>query len=271
MSLASATLDGFSAAPAGKYFAGATFAHFCVRADFWGVLLWDRPTSEDMSLLVRSLLLELTETAAPHASLVDARRLGGVDVTAFSVLDAYVRDHREELAAKVKRLALLRPEGMAGAVVAGFFEVLPKPYPVELFSDADEAMAWLGVDEANIALCDELHAAATGIAPVVRSLRAVLDDRLTTITLAEAARTMGVSERTLQRRLREAGTTFIDEHNEARMRLARRLLIDSDEPVTHIALEVGCSTPQHFSALFRKHTGMTPSAWRRSQRPNDDA
>jgi AraC-like DNA-binding protein len=44
------------------------------------------------------------------------------------------------------------------------------------------------------------------------------------------------------------------------------MLLDSDAPVTTIALEVGCATPQHFAALFRRFYGVSPSAWRRAQR-----
>jgi AraC-like DNA-binding protein len=72
-----------------------------------------------------------------------------------------------------------------------------------------------------------------------------------------------VSERSLQRSLGAAGTTFKDEIAEARIRAARRLLADGDEPLSAIAREVGCSSLQHFSTLFRKRTGETPSAFRR--------
>jgi AraC-like DNA-binding protein len=76
-----------------------------------------------------------------------------------------------------------------------------------------------------------------------------------------------VSERTLQRKLGELGTTFQHELSEARVRVAKRLLIDSEAPVTNIALDVGCASLQHFSALFRKHEGESPSTFRKRRRP----
>lgn len=248
-------MEAFAEAPNGRYFAGSTFAHFCADDALWGVVLWGRPTSDDMALLVRSLHIELTDVARPHRSIVDARRLDSVDVSAFAVLDGYVRDHQAELSEKVTELSLLRPAGMAGAVVAGFFEVLPKPYPVLLLESAPEEDLLMAV-----------FSAASGAPPIVMSLRAVIGERLTSITIADASRALGMSERTLQRRLRSADTSFLDELNAARVRAAQRLLLDSDEPVTTVALEVGCATPQHFSTLFRKLTGESPSQWRADRR-----
>lgn len=270
MSLVRDTLEGFAGEPRGRFVAGATFAHFCARADLWGVVLWGRPEPEHIATLVTSLRLELGEAASRHGSIVDASRLDSVDVAAFSVLDRYVREHQDELAKQVSRLALVRPEGMTGAVVAGFFEVLPRPYPVGVFASSEEALAWLDLAEEDAAAfvraIEVLHGEATGAAPVVTALATVLDARLGDINVAEAARALGLSERTLQRRLRGARTTFLDELNLARLRAAKRLLLDSDTPVTTIALEVGCATPQHFSTLFRRLTGQTPSDWRRAQR-----
>lgn len=270
MSLVRDTLEGFTREPRGRFVAGATFAHFCARADLWGVVLWGRPEPEHIALLVTSLGLELGRAASPHGSIVDASRLDSVDVAAFSLLDRYVREHQDALAKQVTRLALVRPEGMTGAVVAGFFEVLPRPYPVGLFASSHEALTWLELAGADtdtlVSSIGALHAAATGRAPVVTALATVLDARLGDITVADAARALGLSERTLQRRLRSAHTTFLDELNYARLRAAKRLLLDSDTPVTTIALEVGCATPQHFSTLFRRLTGQTPSDWRRERR-----
>jgi AraC-like DNA-binding protein len=77
---------------------------------------------------------------------------------------------------------------------------------------------------------------------------------------------LGISERTLQRKLGEAGTGYLNELAEARVRAARRLLLESDAPLTAIAYDVGCASLQHFSALFRKRTGESPSAFRRKRR-----
>jgi AraC family transcriptional regulator len=52
--------------------------------------------------------------------------------------------------------------------------------------------------------------------------------------------------------------------NERRMQLARTLLARSGMPITQIALELGFSDSSSFSTAFRKHTGSSPTDYRRS-------
>lgn len=47
-----------------------------------------------------------------------------------------------------------------------------------------------------------------------------------------------------------------------RMGCACRLLIHSSTSITDIAHELGYKTSQHFATVFKKHTGLTPRAWR---------
>jgi AraC-like DNA-binding protein len=54
--------------------------------------------------------------------------------------------------------------------------------------------------------------------------------------------------------------------SDARVRAAKRMLLDGDAPLTTIAIESGCASLQHFNTLFRKRTGQLPSAWRRRER-----
>lgn len=49
-----------------------------------------------------------------------------------------------------------------------------------------------------------------------------------------------------------------------RIALAKALLADRRRPITDIALAVGFSTPSHFSAAFRQHTGLSPSEHRQA-------
>ena len=43
---------------------------------------------------------------------------------------------------------------------------------------------------------------------------------------------------------------------------AKRLLAESDAPVTHIALDLGFVSSQYFATVFRRITGITPTAYR---------
>jgi AraC-like DNA-binding protein len=78
----------------------------------------------------------------------------------------------------------------------------------------------------------------------------------------EGARRFGLSRRTFQRRLRELGTSFQQEINAARLRVAKRLMQETDNPLKWIAVESGYASLQHFSSTFRARVGLSPSAWR---------
>jgi AraC-like DNA-binding protein len=259
-------IEQFTSDPVGRYLVGGSWVHWCAHAELFGVVLWGRPSGSDVETLVQSLRCELG--VAPHQSLVDASRLGSVDADTFELLTRYVRDHHEPLSRSVTRLALVRPEGLAGAVASGFFGVLDAPYPVQLFADAREAMTWLDSD-ADEKILQELGAIydeAAEAGPLLSRLRLFLADHLGDADVAGAARAMKLSDRSLQRRLKEIGTTFQGELVGARVREAQRRMLDTDAPLTRIALDSGFATLQHFSGQFRRVTGESPSTWRSRHR-----
>lgn len=51
-----------------------------------------------------------------------------------------------------------------------------------------------------------------------------------------------------------------------RIERSKELLADSDQKVGHIALSIGFSNQQRFNELFKKHTGMTPLQYRKTQK-----
>jgi AraC-like DNA-binding protein len=258
---AAADPDDYRDDPVGAYIAVPRALAFCARETLWGFALWGKPTEVDLRKLVPLLELELGPAVAPHASLVDVRRLEAGDPRAFAVLARYLRDHWERFRTRVTRLALVRPPGVLGATVAGFYQVAGAPYPVRVFDELAAAATWLRAG----ALARELEAAiatASGAPPVVLELRRWLDAHLADASLARAARAMSRAPRSLQRDLLRAHTTFHRELDVARVRLAKRLLGESESPLTEIAYDVGCASPQHFSTLFRRVVGTPPSTWR---------
>lgn len=50
---------------------------------------------------------------------------------------------------------------------------------------------------------------------------------------------------------------------DCRLQRAKHLMLDSEEPLSVIALLCGFTDQAHLSKLFRQHTGETPGAWRR--------
>jgi transcriptional regulator GlxA family with amidase domain len=46
------------------------------------------------------------------------------------------------------------------------------------------------------------------------------------------------------------------------VRVAERLLRDTSSSLGAVAVEIGCASQQHFSTLFKRLTGESPSAFR---------
>jgi AraC-like DNA-binding protein len=254
-------LAEFLADPVGRCLAGPSWLYFYAQTGFCGFLVWGRPTEDDLERLVRVLEVELGSPR--HVALIDARRVEGADPRGFAVLERYVRTNHEALGRVVEKLAIVRPDGIVGAITSGFFGVTPPPYPVAIFEDRAKALDWLAVPDREAVLadlaCEEERAASS---PLLRDVRAFVEASLGDATLASAAKSLGMSERSLQRRLSDQGTTFVTEVNQARVRIAKERLAESDAQLTQIAHDIGCSSLASFSTLFRRATGETPSAFR---------
>ncbi|MBU8895929.1 helix-turn-helix transcriptional regulator [Corallococcus sp. M34] len=262
-------LDDYFRSPLGRYLVGDCFLHWYAAADLCGFAVWGRPGEQQAQRIVQALDVEL-EPALPHDSLVDLRRVEGIDADAFGVMKDYMQAHASQFARTVRRQVLLRPDGLAGAIVGGFYELVQGGYPHKVFTDAAEGLSWLGRDADMIgplvSRLNALVAEATGQSPLLRELHQVLRGKLPGASLADVARTLGMSERTLQRRLKEADTSFQTELNTVQVRTAQGLLLETDMKLTAVAVEVGCASLQHFSSLFRKWVGETPSGWRERHR-----
>ncbi len=82
-------------------------------------------------------------------------------------------------------------------------------------------------------------------------------------SLAVVARRLALSERTLQRRLEEEGTTFIDVLDQAREARARELLRDTAPSLVDVAEQLGFADLATFSRAFKRWTGQPPGMYRR--------
>ena len=86
------------------------------------------------------------------------------------------------------------------------------------------------------------------------------------LTGAAIARGLGLSERTLHRRLRAESTSFADILDATRGELAKSLLPEPEIGIGEIAFLLGYSEPSAFHRFFRRWTGSTPLAYRRAAR-----
>lgn len=79
------------------------------------------------------------------------------------------------------------------------------------------------------------------------------------VVFAKVAKTIGMSERSLQRKLKEEGTTFRSILDEIRKELAVSYVRDLDVPLSEIAFILGFSEQSAFSRAFKRLTGTSPS------------
>jgi AraC-like DNA-binding protein len=81
--------------------------------------------------------------------------------------------------------------------------------------------------------------------------------------LAQVARQIGMSARTLQRRLGEHGLDFKGLVDDTRRRFALNYLRDRANTPTEIAYLLGYSEVSAFNRAFRRWTGSTPARYPR--------
>ena len=82
---------------------------------------------------------------------------------------------------------------------------------------------------------------------------------------AQAAQALGISERTLARRLHEQEQTFDKLLDDVRRELALQAVSDSERSLVDIAQSLGFAESSTFYRAFRRWTGLPPARWRRQK------
>jgi AraC-like DNA-binding protein len=85
-------------------------------------------------------------------------------------------------------------------------------------------------------------------------------------TVDQVASHLGLSARSLQRRLDDEGLQFGELLSGLRQELATAYLANSTRPVTSVASLLGYSSPSSFTRWFAGSFGMSPQHWRTNQR-----
>lgn len=119
----------------------------------------------------------------------------------------------------------------------------------------------------QVALADELFGST-----IVEKVRNTLREALPAgnPTIAEVALRMGTSQRNLQRKLADAGTSFSKILEETRIEIATRYLTATSLSLQEIAFLLGYNEPSSFFRAFRKLTGKTPLIYRKGTPQDED-
>lgn len=83
------------------------------------------------------------------------------------------------------------------------------------------------------------------------------------VELAEIAKILGTSERSLQRRLNLEGTTFREVLANARREYCREMLTSTEYGLEDVARRLGYQEPTSFYRAFREWEGMSPKKWKK--------
>jgi AraC-like DNA-binding protein len=71
-----------------------------------------------------------------------------------------------------------------------------------------------------------------------------------------------MSPRTLQRKLADANTTYVQLVDDTRKDLALRYIEDPSRSLTDITFSLGFAQPSAFTRAFKRWTGLSPSDYR---------
>lgn len=259
---AAATIEGFLARPVGRYVSGASYIVWVRSPRLIGNVYFGRPDERDLADHRRMFDLPAhPDLAPPFDVLLDAHLLDGADRSCYDVLAGYAAHKLPGFVRLVRRMAIIPPHGFVGALTLGIVQQVVAPrFRARVCADLGEALGWLGHGDARAEI-DAAIDAVCSAPPVIARVRARLADDLTP-SIDAVARSLGVSERTLQRELRRAGSSFREEVSRARVVRAERLLRDTSLKLEAIARRVGYSSLAHFSARFRRLRGVSPTEFR---------
>jgi len=183
------------------------------------------------------------------------RRLTGATIVPRAVDFPYERparigEHRRTFG--TDRVRFARPH--AGLTLSGADVARP-------VRSADDTLAGY-LEPLAMDLLAKMRAAATG--SFADDLARVLASMLATepLTVDEVGSRLGVSSRTLQRRLHTEGTSFAEVLEQLRRREAEQLLRDRRLTVEAIATRLGYSEPSTFYRAFRRWRRTSPAAFR---------
>lgn len=141
--------------------------------------------------------------------------------------------------------------------------VLPTRNLTDAMSLADPNLHQMLAMHAEQQLQAQLH--SESLADKVRAqLHAVLAQNMTPVR-DDIAEMLGMSGRTLHRKLEESGNSFRELMDEVRLEIARAALCEQQHTISQLGQQLGFQESQSFIRWFKQQQGMTPGEFRLSQ------
>jgi AraC-like DNA-binding protein len=189
-----------------------------------------------------------TNLASLQYMIVTVRLVAGPDWQPAKIYLAGGKMPRQDQLETLGDSEILCFQGVSGISIPK--SLLPQQLPRERIIVASDGSDWSEIETLPDSFVGSLR-------PVLKShIRAGVS------RISSVADALGISKRTLQRRLREEGSSFSALLDDLRFELAAQLIIDGDYPLIAIAHDLGYREQAHFTRSFRRWTGMSPSEYR---------
>jgi hypothetical protein len=215
------TITDFVREPIGQLSLGLTHLVWCHSSTLAGSLHWGRFTQDAAADLSQRLAFSgHLALAGGFDVLMNAQAMVGFDWPAWEDLAGYVRSQLPLWNQRIRKHAVVVPQGMVGALVAGMLPRFQPHYALRFFDALADAVTWLERPELSAILeeVEGITAAAQRVTPILRVLREHLDHVGEKASIESAARAVGLSPRSLQRALKREGTSFTAELERRRPR-----------------------------------------------------
>jgi AraC-like DNA-binding protein len=249
--------------PVDRYLTGRAFVAWVQGTSFVGASHFGAFEAADLPAIVELAALPFHPVLVPPYDVMhDLGGVGALDRRSFDILEQFLAARMPELSTRARKLAVVRPAGLAGAAFTGLFHDHSRPFDAQLFTDRGEALDWLGLYPHARREIDAILAPFIAAPPLLRQVRALIaaDPRGATVETIAAA--VAHSARSLQRHLSDHGTSFRDELIAARVAAAKTRLIETDDKIEVIARDLGFTSASAFTTMFTRITGAPPAAFR---------
>lgn len=249
-----------------RYVVGRCFCYWQDGARANGTFMWGKPLERDIAEMEPYWSLGAGDPAWDgRAAFIDARAVEAVDALGFHRLLSYLLKTQQSLRG-VGAVTMVHGGGLVGVVTAGLLNVVRPAYPFRAVGAEKLREVFEALRIGDLYEPVEMLRCSVGQVPeIVRTVQAVLKQQ-PDATVEQLADQLGLSARTLQRRLDDAGTSLRQERQRHVMHQAEELLAATSLDLDAIAAQVGLASASHLVTLFRRVHDVTPGEWRERNR-----
>ena len=123
------------------------------------------------------------------------------------------------------------------------------------------------VDPGQVVVRQSTNILAISDRQVANAIRFIREHARNMIRVDDVVAGVSASRRLLERRFQKVlGRSILKEIQRVRVELAREILVKTDLPIAKVAQETGFSNATHLGVIFKRATGLTPLAYRKTHR-----